>query len=74
MGVLLYGIYLIYVNYWGNFNNQGYNFQVGSNVQDVIIVQVNLVFNENSVDEKYEIFVVFLCIIGDLVLVKIFIY
>ena len=46
------------MNYWGNLNNQGYNFQAGSNVQDVITAQVNLVFNENSVDEKHETFVV----------------
>ncbi|WP_121333998.1 YfaP family protein, partial [Pseudomonas aeruginosa] len=49
MGAPLHGTYLIYVNYWGNLNNQGYNFQAGSNVQDVITAQVNLVFNENSV-------------------------
>ncbi|MGC3254634.1 YfaP family protein [Pseudomonas aeruginosa] len=74
MGAPLHGTYLIYVNYWGNLNNQGYNFQAGSNVQDVITAQVNLVFNENSVDEKHETFVVPLRTIGDLVLVKTFTY
>ena len=62
------------MNYWGHLNNQGYNFQAGSNVQDVITAQVNLVFNENSVDEKHETFVVPLRTIGDLVLVKTFTY
>lgn len=74
MAAPLHGTYLVYVNYWGNLNDQGYNFQAGSNQQDVITAQVNLVFNENSVDEKRETFVVPLRTIGDLVLVKSFTY
>jgi uncharacterized protein YfaP (DUF2135 family) len=74
MAAPLHGTYLVYVNYWGNFGAQGYNFQAGANQQDVITAQVNLVFNENSVDEKRETFVVPLRTIGDLVLVKTFTY
>ncbi|WP_435605989.1 YfaP family protein [Pseudomonas knackmussii] len=74
MAAPLHGTYLVYVNYWGNLNDQGYNFQAGSNQQDVITAQVNLVFNENSVDEKRETFEVPLRTIGDLVLVKSFTY
>lgn len=74
MAAPLRGTYLVYVNYWGNLNGQGYNFQAGANQQEVITAQVNLVFNENSVDEKRETFVVPLRTIGDLVLVKTFTY
>ena len=74
MAAPLHGTYLVYVNYWGNYGDQGYNFQAGSNQQEVITAQVNLVFNENSVNEKRETFVVPLRTIGDLVLVKTFTY
>lgn len=70
----LHGTYLVYVNYWGNLNSQGYNFQNGSNQQDVITAEINLVFNENTVNEKRETFVVPMRTIGDLVLVKTFNY
>lgn len=74
MAAPLHGTYLVYVNYWGNLNSQGYNFQAGSNEQDVITAEINLVFNENSVNEKRETFVVPMRTIGDLVLVKTFNY
>lgn len=74
MAAPLHGAYLVYVNYWGNLNSQGYNFQAGSNVQDVITAEINLVFNENTVNEKRETFVVPMRTIGDLVLVKTFNY
>lgn len=70
----LHGTYLIYVNYWGNLNSQGYNFQAGSNLNEVITSQVSLVFNENTVNEKRETFVVPLRTIGDLLLIKSFNY
>ena len=62
----------MYVNYWGNLGPQGYNFQAGSNQNDLITAQINLVFNENTVNEKRETFVVPLRAIGDLLLVKSF--
>ncbi|MBU3056398.1 YfaP family protein [Pseudomonas indica] len=67
-----HGTYLVYVNYWGNLGPQGYNFQAGSNQNDLITAQINLVFNENTVNEKRETFVVPLRAIGDLLLVKSF--
>lgn len=70
----LHGTYLIYVNYWGNLNSQGYNFQAGSNQNEVITAQISLVFNENSVNEKRETFVVPLRTIGDLLPIKSFNY
>ncbi|MFP6861932.1 YfaP family protein [Pseudomonas sp.] len=70
----LHGTYLIYVNYWGNLNSQGYNFLAGSNLNEVITSQISLVFNENTVNEKRETFVVPLRTIGDLLLIKSFNY
>lgn len=70
----LRGTYAIYVNYWGNLGGGGYNFDDGSNTQDMITTQVTLVFQENTVDERRETFVVPLRSIGDLQLIKAFRY
>ena len=70
----LHGTYLVYVNYWGNFGNGGYNFEETSNQNEVITSQITLVLNENTVDEKRETFIVPLRAIGDLLLVKTFNY
>ena len=70
----LHGTYLVYVNYWGNLSSQGYNFQAGSNQNEVITAQISLVFNENTPSEKRETFVVPLRGIGDLQLIKSFNY
>ncbi len=70
----LHGRYLVFVNYWGNLNNQGYNFDEGSNQNEVITAQINLVFNENTPNEKRETFIVPLRGIGDLQLIKSFNY
>ena len=70
----MHGTYLVYVNYWGNFGGEGYNFDEASNQNEVITSQINLVLNENTVDEKRETFVVPLRAIGDLLLVKTFNY
>jgi uncharacterized protein YfaP (DUF2135 family) len=32
----LQGTYLVYVNYWGNFGSEGYNFDGASNQNEVI--------------------------------------
>ncbi len=70
----LRGRYLVYVNYWGNLNNNGYNFTPGSNRNDIITCQITLVFNEGTADEKGENFVVPLRSVGQLQLVKEFNY
>jgi uncharacterized protein YfaP (DUF2135 family) len=70
----LRGRYLVYVNYWGNLNNNGYNFTPGSNRNDIITTQITLVFNEGTVNEKRENFVVPLRSVGQLQLVKEFVY
>lgn len=69
-----HGTYLVYVNYWGNLNSQGYNFRDESNENDVVTAQISLIFNENTADERRESFIVPLRTIGDLVQVKTFKY
>lgn len=66
----LRGSYLMYVNYWGNFDAAGYNFAAGSNERPLITVQLDIISHENTVDEKRESFTVPLRKIGDLVFVK----
>lgn len=70
----LQGTYLVYVNYWGNLGSEGYNFEAGSNGNEIITAQINLIFNENTVNEKRETFVVPLRAIGELLFVKSFNY
>lgn len=70
----LRGTYAIYLNYWGNLGSGGYNFDEGSNRNEMITTQVTLVFQENTVDERRETFVVPLRSIGDLQLIKAFRY
>lgn len=71
----LHGTYTVYVNYWGNYSeSSGYNFEAGNHEKEIITAEINMVFNENTVDEKRESFVVPMRTIGDLVLVKTFNY
>ena len=70
----VHGTWLVYVNYWGNFGAGGYNFDAEGNERDVITTRVTLVFNENTVNEKRETFVVPLRTIGDVQLIKAFQY
>lgn len=74
MAAPLQGTYLIYVNYWGNMGSGGYNFEAGSNQNEIITAQINLIFNENTVNEKRETFLVPLRAIGELLFVKSFNY
>jgi uncharacterized protein YfaP (DUF2135 family) len=64
------GTWLFYLNYWGNFNEGGYNFEAAAHDKQVITAQLTLVSNENTVNEKRETFLVPLRKIGDLVLVR----
>lgn len=69
-----HGAYHIYVNYWGNFSTSGYNFNEAERQQPIITAQVTLIFYENSPKEKRQNFVVPLRRIGDLNLVKSFMF
>ncbi len=68
----MHGLYHVYVNYWGNFNAAGYNFDTEQHEQIVISTQITLVFDENTPHEKRETVMVPLRRIGDLTLVKSF--
>jgi uncharacterized protein YfaP (DUF2135 family) len=74
MTMPLHGTYAIYLNYWGNLGAQGYNFDDASNRREMITTEVTLVFDENTVNEKRETFVVPLRNIGDTQLIKAFRY
>lgn len=68
------GTYLVYVNYWGNLDSGGYNFNDHSNQNEIVTTRVTLVFNENTVNEKRETVAVPLRTIGDLMLIESFHY
>ena len=70
----LHGTYHIYVNYWGNFGPGGYHFDESALEKPVITTRITLVFHENTPREKRESFVVPLRRIGDLNLVKSFLF
>lgn len=69
-----HGAYHLYINYWGNLDSSGYNFDASKLEKPIITTQVTLIFNENSVDEKRESYTIPLRKIGDLNLIKSFIY
>lgn len=68
------GIYKVYLNYWGNFGPGGYHFDEKTREIPVITARVTLVFNENTTREKRETFVVPVRKIGDLALVRSFVF
>lgn len=69
-----HGAYHVFVNYWGNYGAGGYNFDEGQRKQPIITTRVTLVFYENTAKEKRESFVIPLRKIGDLNLVKSFMF
>jgi uncharacterized protein YfaP (DUF2135 family) len=69
-----HGAYHIFVNYWGNYGAGGYNFDESKREQPIITTRVTLVFHENTAREKRESFVIPLRKIGDLNLVKSFLF
>ncbi|MGW8395045.1 YfaP family protein [Pseudoduganella sp. HUAS MS19] len=70
----LRGTYQVWVNYWGNFGSSGYHFDEATRQRPIITTRITLVFNENTAGEKRQDFVVPLRKIGDLTLVKSFVY
>lgn len=64
------GTYLLYVNYWGNFNAAGYNFAADAHEKPLITVRLSIVSNENTPDERQETLVVPLRRVGDLTFVR----
>ena len=70
----LHGAYHIYVNYWGNYGPGGYHFDESTREVPIITTRITLVFYENTAREKRESFVIPLRKIGDLNLVKSFMF
>lgn len=64
------GTWLFYVNYWGNFNAGGYNFDPEAHEQQLITCMLTFVSFENTPNEKRETFMLPLRKIGDLVLAR----
>ena len=69
-----HGVYHVYVNYWGNYSEAGYNFDESKRQKPIITTQVTLVFYENTPREKRETFTIPLRKISDLTLVKSFMF
>lgn len=68
------GNYHLFVNYWGNFGGSGYHFDESTREQPVITARVTIIQFENTLQEKRETFVLPLRKIGDLMLVKSFLF
>lgn len=68
------GAYQVWINYWGNFGDDGYHFDEATRRRPVISTRITLVFNENTARERREEFVVPLRSIGELTLVRTFKY
>ena len=63
-----------YVNYWGNFGASGYHFDEKTRTRDVVTARITLIVHENTPRERRESFVVPLRKIGDLNLVRNFVF
>ncbi|MEN9866000.1 MAG: hypothetical protein RL748_1590 [Pseudomonadota bacterium] len=70
----LHGAYHVFVNYWGNYGPGGYNFDAKNLQKPIITTRITLVYFENSAKEKRESFVIPLRKIGDVQLVKSFLF
>ncbi len=70
----LRGVYYIYANYWGNFNEQGYHFDESTRKHDIITTTVTLILNENTAKEKRQTFTLPLRKVGELAFVHSFVY
>lgn len=65
-----HGAWLFYVNYWGNFDQTGYNFDNGAHQRELIMARLSLIYDENTVNERRETYVVPLRKVGELTLIK----
>lgn len=70
----LHGAYHVFVNYWGNYGLGGYNFDAKNLEKPITTTRITLVYHENTAKEKRESFVIPLRKIGDVQLVKSFLF
>jgi uncharacterized protein YfaP (DUF2135 family) len=68
------GNYHLFINYWGNLGSAGYHFDEKTREKPVITARVSVIHYENTLQEKRETFVIPLRKIGDLMLVKSFLF
>ena len=68
------GSWLLYVNYWGNFDEAGYNFNENRHEKPLITTTISIITHENTPDERRETFVVPLRKLGELIPVRQFHY
>lgn len=59
------GLYLFYVNYWGNFSSSGYHFDE-TRQNPIITCRLTLILHENTPNERRESFVVPVRKVGEL--------
>lgn len=59
------GLYLFYVNYWGNFGSSGYHF-AETRQKPIITCRLTLILHENTPNERRESFVIPVRKIGEL--------
>jgi uncharacterized protein YfaP (DUF2135 family) len=64
----LAGNYLFFINYWGSFDSQGYNFDEQKRRSAVVTCTLTLIQSENTPDEQRESYIIPLRKIGDLTL------
>lgn len=64
------GAWLVYVNYWGNFDDAGYNFDESRRQRDLIVCRLTVIRNENTADEQRETWEVPLRKVGELTLLR----
>ncbi|TCS38272.1 uncharacterized protein YfaP (DUF2135 family) [Paucimonas lemoignei] len=69
-----HGAYHVYVNYWGSYGPGGYNFDDSVRQKPIVTARITLVYYENTAKEKRESFVIPLRRIGELTLVKSFMF
>lgn len=67
-----HGMFQLWVNYWGNFGDDGYHFNESTREKPVMTARVTLITNENTPAEKQEFFLIPLRKIGEMTLVKSF--
>ncbi len=69
-----HGLYQIWINYWGNFSDNGYHFEENTRKKTVMTAHLTLIFAENTLAERQETFVVPLRKVGEMMLVKSFLF
>ncbi|MDR1463374.1 MAG: DUF2135 domain-containing protein [Azoarcus sp.] len=62
----VHGLYLFYVNYWGNYGSSGYHFDESTRQKPIITCRITLILHENTPNERRESHVVPLRKIGEL--------